>query len=94
MRTEAEIREVIKEWNEYRKLKERLRRLGPRQRDKIKARKALSDAIRGGKIKRLPCECGDPHSEGHHPDYSKPLKVVWLCRKHHRQLHNKLNKSQ
>jgi len=25
----------------------------------------------------------------HHPDYSKPTEIVWLCRKHHEQLHHK-----
>lgn len=48
-------------------------------------------ALQSGKIKRLPCEmCGDPKSEGHHPDYSKPLDVMWLCRKHHRDVHRTL----
>ena len=25
--------------------------------------------------------------EAHHEDYAKPLEVVWLCGRHHRQLH-------
>lgn len=29
----------------------------------------------------------------HHPDYSKPLYVIYLCRRHHRRLHRKLAKS-
>jgi hypothetical protein len=31
--------------------------------------------------------CGTMEVESHHPDYSQPLKVIWLCCKHHRQLH-------
>jgi hypothetical protein len=45
-------------------------------------------AIREGALTRKTCEvCGDPKSEGHHEDYSKPLDVVWLCRWHHTLAH-------
>ncbi len=37
-----------------------------------------------GKFAKLACEyCGNFLSEIHHPDYSKPLEVWWLCKKHH-----------
>ena len=27
-----------------------------------------------------PCaECGEPGQHRHHPDYRKPLKIIWLC---------------
>jgi hypothetical protein len=25
--------------------------------------------------------------ERHHPDYDKPLKIIWLCRNHHKEYH-------
>lgn len=34
--------------------------------------------------------CGDK-AEAHHEDYTKPLDVVWLCRKHHKQRHQDKN---
>lgn len=38
-----------------------------------------------GKLIQRPCYlCGNEKSEAHHPDYDKPLEVVWVCRKHHR----------
>lgn len=44
-------------------------------------------ALQNGKILRQPCfVCGDK-AEAHHPDYSRPLDVVWLCSSHHRQAH-------
>jgi hypothetical protein len=55
---------------------------------KRKARIALQNAVARGKVKRQPCEqCGNPKSDAHHPDYTKPLDVMWLCRKHHMTLH-------
>jgi hypothetical protein len=52
------------------------------------AHHALRAALRRGDIKRGPCAvCGSLRTDGHHPDHSKALEVVWLCRKHHRQLH-------
>ena len=54
---------------------------------KRKARAQVYKAVRSGKLIRRPCRCGNPVTEGHHPDYSKPLKVVWLCRPHHLERH-------
>lgn len=54
---------------------------------KTKARNAVSNALRDGRLVRLPClVCGE-NSEAHHPDYDRPLDVVWLCNKHHREAH-------
>lgn len=45
---------------------------------------------REGKIMKLPCsQCGAQEAEKHHPDYSQPLLIVWLCSSCHRQLHAK-----
>ena len=32
-------------------------------------------------------ECGVGQSEGHHPDYSQPEWVLWLCRRCHKRIH-------
>ncbi len=57
---------------------------------KNKAREKTRTALRSGKLERLPCEvCGSTDKvESHHPDYSKPLEVLWLCKEHHAQAHN------
>lgn len=49
------------------------------------AARAFQKAIRKGELVRGPCEvCGTTkHIDGHHDDYSKPLEVRWLCRRHH-----------
>jgi hypothetical protein len=49
-------------------------------------------AIKTGKLVRQPCVvCGEVQVEAHHPDYSKPLEVVWLCRTHHLAAHGKVD---
>jgi len=59
-----------------------------RDRQKYLARVAVQNAVKRGKMTKQPCEqCGDPMVEAHHPDYTKRLDVVWLCRKHHAVLH-------
>ena len=51
------------------------------------ARKAVLSAVRSGRLKRKPCrECGRV-AQAHHPDYSRPLSVVWLCPSHHQKEH-------
>ena len=57
--------------------------------DKYKARTAVNNAIRDGRLVRKSCVVGgcQEKSEAHHEDYSKPLEVIWMCRPHHRQHH-------
>lgn len=53
-----------------------------------RARVHLHNAVARGKINKGPCEvCGATRVDGHHEDYSKPLEVRWLCRKHHMEHH-------
>ena len=52
-----------------------------------KAHKLFQKALRNGKIIKKPCEiCKEENSQGHHPDYNKPLEVVWLCPSHHKKV--------
>lgn len=56
--------------------------------ERDKANTAVSNAIRLGKLIPQPCFiCGESKVQGHHPDYSAPLDVVWLCKKHHVETH-------
>lgn len=51
----------------------------------------LNNALRDGKIIRKPCRvCGSTYRiHGHHPNYNRPLEVVWLCAQHHKEVHRK-----
>jgi hypothetical protein len=62
--------------------------LTPEQRIKMVARSYAHVYLKRGKLERKPCErCGSPDSQMHHPDYSQPLWVEWLCRNHHLEVH-------
>ena len=52
---------------------------------------AVASALRRKLIVRQPCDvCGDPETDSHHDDYLQPLKVRWLCRRHHKDEHRRL----
>ena len=54
--------------------------------DRHKAQNSANNAIRDGKLNRgMSCQsCGATERvEKHHPDYSQPLLVVWLCKPCH-----------
>ena len=56
-------------------------RHNPATRPKVLARQRVKAAIRRGKLERRPCEkCGaTDRVHAHHPDYARPMDVVWLC---------------
>jgi hypothetical protein len=58
-------------------------------RQRRRAYGAVRKATVTGHLVRQPCEvCGDTAIvHGHHDDYDEPLKVVWLCPKHHAERH-------
>ena len=62
------------------------------------SRAAVGHAITYGRLlKPSDCSgCGLPfasrHLQAHHPDYAKPLDVVWLCRWCHAKLHSRLRR--
>jgi|SRR3990167_253467 len=57
--------------------------------EKVKAQQLFNGAVRSGKIIRSACViCGGTQKvHGHHPDYSKPLKIIWVCPVHHKLIH-------
>lgn len=52
---------------------------------------AVNNALRAGRMQRLPCLVCGGKAEAHHPDYDRPLDVVWLCPAHHKQAHALVN---
>lgn len=51
---------------------------------------AVGNALRDGYLLKMPCSiCGSKRSHAHHPDYNKPLDVIWLCASHHKEWHAK-----
>lgn len=61
---------------------------GEEQTLKRKARVKAQYARNKGTLKKQRCVfCGNQRSQMHHPDYAKPLEVIWLCRSHHLYIH-------
>lgn len=56
---------------------------------KANARSYTNQYIKRGYIFKEPCYyCGNPKVQVHHPDYTKPLIIYWLCIPCHRELHS------
>ncbi len=65
--------------------------------DRRKASHIVGNAVRDGKLIPWPV-CAMPECflkpQAHHPDYSRPLDVVWLCDAHHKQAHALVRESE
>ena len=54
----------------------------------IRCRNAVHKMVKEGKLVPEKCAvCGKLPTQAHHDDYNKPLNVIWLCRKHHGEIH-------
>lgn len=62
---------------------------------KRKAHIIVGNAIKYGKLKKLPCEvCRSTDGvHAHHEDYRFPLDVRWLCVDHHGARHRQINEA-
>jgi len=71
------------------KLARRKASLAQRQRNakRVSARNSVANAIRDGRLAKQPCWVCGAKAVAHHPDYGRPLDVVWLCQPHHKQAH-------
>jgi hypothetical protein len=58
----------------------------------VNAHHAVNRALKNGKLSKSLCcqfiNCNNKNVQAHHPDYSKPLEVIWLCPKHHKLIHS------
>lgn len=56
--------------------------------ERMKARIAVSNAVRDGRLRKMDCAfCGSSNTVAHHHDYMKPLDVTWLCTPCHTRFH-------
>ena len=63
--------------------------------EKLRVHRLTRYAIKRGDLVPQPCEvCGKERVDAHHPDYDKPMDVMWLCRKHHKDIHRKENEDE
>ena len=73
-------------------LRQRKYREDPANRLKGQIRSKVHAAIKGGRLKKMPCEvCGVERVEAHHylgyaPEHI--LDIQWLCKTHHEIIHN------
>ncbi len=68
--------------------------LAPEAKMKANARAYANTYQKRGYIKKENCvKCGNPESEKHHEDYSKPTEVTWLCRPCHVDFHKLFKRS-
>lgn len=69
-----------------------LRSYRARYPEKDRAHAMVSMSIHRGKIKRQNCfVCDSPKAHAHHEDYSRPLDLIWYCRRHHAARHREID---
>jgi hypothetical protein len=87
-------KEVAEKWKKDPKLKKRMseqkKKWQYKNAEKRAAHVITGNAIRDGRLVPELCKvCGKKKVDAYHEDYTKPLEVIWLCKKHHGELHKK-----
>ena len=60
----------------------------PHEIHKRNARKTANLRLTKGILIKEPCRlCGNQEAEKHHPNYTEPQNIVWLCKKCHTDMH-------
>lgn len=68
-----------------------IRRWRRKNKQKNLAQRKVFIALRNGTLIKEKCKkCGKKRVHAHHKDYSKPLKIIWLCPYHHSERHRYL----
>lgn len=83
-------REINRRWRESHREqdRERLRRWRSENELKQWAQNLVKRAVNQGRLRQRAClMCESVETVAHHPDYLRPLEVVWLCERHHKQVH-------
>jgi hypothetical protein len=94
-RNPEKARAAVRRYHQRSRAKLRAYRQRPAERAKHAARQLILWSVKTGVLKRPEaCErCGDVppprRLHAHHPDYSRPLDVVWLCSMCHGEEHRK-----
>lgn len=55
------------------------------------AQNKVAAAIKAARLTPEPCFVCGGKAHAHHPDYSRPLSVTWLCPEHHKAAHRIVN---
>lgn len=60
----------------------------PENQIKINAEHEFRSYVIKGFIEQENCQICGKKAQSHHPDYTKPLQVIWLCPSHHGKVHH------
>jgi hypothetical protein len=93
-KSKDDVRKSSKAYRLQRK-RSRAEKRNPMEQLKDTARRKAAEAIARGELVRQPCrKCGAFPTHGHHPDYSRPLDVIWLCPTCHLRTHNQIRRAE
>jgi hypothetical protein len=91
-------KKVTKTWIEDGRHTATVTRYRKRHPDRYRAHNKVNNATRNSKLERITvcsrCGMETKNIQGHHPDYTRPLYIEWLCPECHGKEHRKYSRSE